>query len=184
MALASLPGLAAAQTLYKLVDKTGKVTYVDRIPKGFDGEVTPIQIDPATNAQAPVRAGAKGEAAPAKDINSARRDARARLQEALDRAAAKLARAKQALSDGVDPHEDEYQTIQQRFDRDGAKPDAAGPRPNCAKRADGDGKALWICPTIVPGEKYRDRQQVLEDAVRDAELELAAAEQAYRRGTD
>lgn len=43
----SLP--AAAQTLYKLIDKNGKVTYVDSPPKDFDGKVIPIEVDPNRN---------------------------------------------------------------------------------------------------------------------------------------
>ncbi len=49
-ALAASPALFAQAPLYKLVDKSGRVTYVDKVPRGFDGEVTPIVIDPATNA--------------------------------------------------------------------------------------------------------------------------------------
>lgn len=182
-----LAGAADAQTLYKLVDKAGKVTYVDKVPKDFDGEVTPLTIDPATNAQSPIRAQPPATEEPAKDkrdINTERRTARTKLQAALDKAAARLAAAKKALADGVDPRDDEYQTIQQRFDASAAKPDQAGPRPNCRKQTDANGRAIFVCPTIVPGESYRDRQKALEDAVRDAEAELHAAEQAYRRGTD
>jgi hypothetical protein len=182
---ALLPAPALAQTLYKLVDKTGKVSYADRVPKGFDGEVTPITIDPATNAASPIRIAPvqRAEDAP-RDRNSERRDARAKLTLALERAQAKVAAAKKALADGVDPLEDEYQTIQQKFDASGAKPDAPGPRGNCRRLSSDDGRSAWVCPTIVPGERYRDRQKALEDALRDAEAELAVAEQAYRRGTD
>ena len=182
---ALLPAAALAQTLYKLVDKTGKVSYADRVPKGFDGEVTPITIDPATNAASPVRVAPvqRAEDAP-RDRNTERRDARTKLTLALERAQAKVAAAKKALADGVDPLEDEYQTIQQKFDASGAKADAAGPRGNCRRLTSDDGRSTWVCPTIVPGERYRDRQKSLEDALRDAEAELAVAEQAYRRGTD
>jgi hypothetical protein len=184
-AFLALAAAAEAQTLYKLVGKDGKVTYVDKVPKGFDGEVTPLTIDPATNAQGPARAQPPQAAEPGKkDYNTERRVARGKLQAALDKAAERLAAAKKALADGVDPREDEYQTIQQKFDASGAKPDQAGPRPNCRRQVDSNGKAIFVCPTIVPGEAYRDRQKALEDAVREAEAELAAAEQAYRRGTD
>jgi len=47
VALACIP--AAAQTLYKLIDKNGKVTYVDSPPKNFDGQVIPIDVDPNRN---------------------------------------------------------------------------------------------------------------------------------------
>lgn len=46
-ALASAP--AIAQTLYKLIDKNGKVTYADKPPKDYDGKVIPIEVDPARN---------------------------------------------------------------------------------------------------------------------------------------
>lgn len=183
---ALLPVQALAQTLYKLVDKAGKVSYADRVPKGFEGEVTPISIDPATNAASPIRvapAPQRPEDAP-RDRNTERRDARAKFTAALERAQAKVAAAKKALAEGVDPLDDEYQTIQQKFDASGAKADAAGPRGNCRRLTSDDGRSTWVCPTIVPGERYRDRQKGLEDALRDAEAELAVAEQAYRRGTD
>ena len=37
---------AAAQTLYKLIDKNGKVTYSETPPKDFPGQVIRIEIDP------------------------------------------------------------------------------------------------------------------------------------------
>ncbi len=39
---------AGAETLYKLIDKNGKVTYSEEKPKSFDGQVIRIDID--TNA--------------------------------------------------------------------------------------------------------------------------------------
>jgi len=49
-ALALLLGAAAhAQTLYKLIDKNGKVTYSEEAPKNFDGKVIRIDIDPNAN---------------------------------------------------------------------------------------------------------------------------------------
>ena len=48
--LALLPGSVAAQTLYKLIDKNGKVTYVDKPPKDFDGKVIPVDIDTKRNS--------------------------------------------------------------------------------------------------------------------------------------
>lgn len=180
---ALLPALAGAQTLYKLVDKSGKTSYVDKVPKGFDGEVTPITIDPATNAAAPIRLAPPQtraeDAKEGKDANTTRKDARARLQLALDRALARLAAAKRALAEGNEPLDDEYQVVQQKIDARGAKPDAPGPRANCRRQG-----AIFVCPTIVPGERYRDRQESLEEAVRLAEAELAEAERAFRRGTD
>ena len=40
---------ASAQTLYKLVDKNGKVTYSEKPPKDFDGKVIRLDIDPNAN---------------------------------------------------------------------------------------------------------------------------------------
>ena len=49
--VALVPGVAAAQTtLYKLIDKNGKVTYVDTPPKNFDGQVIPVDIDTKRNS--------------------------------------------------------------------------------------------------------------------------------------
>ena len=43
--------IASAQTLYKLVDKNGKVTYSETAPKPgeFDGQVTRIEVNPNAN---------------------------------------------------------------------------------------------------------------------------------------
>jgi hypothetical protein len=48
-AMAVLPGEACAQTLYKLIDKSGKVTYVEKVPDNFDGQVIPMKVDPKAN---------------------------------------------------------------------------------------------------------------------------------------
>ena len=40
---------ASAQTLYKLIDKNGKVTYAEKPPKDFDGKVIRIDVDPNAN---------------------------------------------------------------------------------------------------------------------------------------
>jgi hypothetical protein len=40
---------AEAQTLYKLIDKNGKVTYAEKPPKDFDGKVIRLDIDPNAN---------------------------------------------------------------------------------------------------------------------------------------
>jgi len=47
--VAMLCGSAFAQTLYKLIDKNGKVTYSEEAPKNFDGKVIRIDIDPNAN---------------------------------------------------------------------------------------------------------------------------------------
>ncbi len=47
MLIAGFP--AAAQTVYKLIDKNGKITYSEEQPKNFDGKVIRIDIDPNAN---------------------------------------------------------------------------------------------------------------------------------------
>jgi hypothetical protein len=48
--VASCAALAASgQTLYKLIDKSGKVTYSNEEPKDFDGKVIRIEVDPKAN---------------------------------------------------------------------------------------------------------------------------------------
>lgn len=179
------------QTLYKLVDKDGKVTYVDKVPRGFTGEVTPITMDTAATANAPppaapparaVPPAAVGEAAGPTDSLSRKRALRDRLQANIDRARLKLDAARKALAGGEEPKEDEYQVIQQRFDI--KRGETQGPRSNCAKDSSHVGKTVWRCATIVPGEAYYDRQKALEEAVRRAEAELEAAQREYQRNVD
>jgi len=49
IAIGMLCAPAAAQTLYKLIDKDGKVTYSETAPKQFDGQVIRIDINPNAN---------------------------------------------------------------------------------------------------------------------------------------
>ncbi|HET9471044.1 MAG TPA: DUF4124 domain-containing protein, partial [Usitatibacter sp.] len=55
---------ALAQTLYKLIDRNGKVTYSQEAPKDFDGKVIRIDIDPNRNS-ATLGAPAPSSGAPA-----------------------------------------------------------------------------------------------------------------------
>jgi Domain of unknown function (DUF4124) len=96
---AALP--VAAQTLYKLIDKNGKVTYVDTPPKDFDGKVVPIEVDPnrnratLTNPDDAQRALAdKARASTAAD------DELKRAQEHLEAARRNLADARENPRDG------------------------------------------------------------------------------------
>src|SRR5258707_8323400 len=54
---------AAAQTLYKWVDKDGRVHFADKPPVGFKGEVTKIQADAQPDVVVP-RASAPRASAP------------------------------------------------------------------------------------------------------------------------
>jgi len=47
--LAALATAAGAETLYKLIDRNGKVTYVEKPPKDFDGKVIRLDIDTSAN---------------------------------------------------------------------------------------------------------------------------------------
>jgi hypothetical protein len=94
-------GVAAAQTmtLYKLIDRNGKVTYSEEKPKNFDGQVIVIEVDPNRNtATLPkyrdtIRANPKIEKAKA-----------SRIEELKER----LAQRKAALADALNnPGEDD-----------------------------------------------------------------------------
>jgi len=152
----ALPADAQQRTLYKWTDRDGKVQYSDKPPTGFTGEIERLEIDPALNATPGLRAPEAAAPKPApSDIASKRRALRERLRAALDGALAKLELAKASLA-------------------------VAG---NCCPIKQ-DGGVVFLCPTLVPNESYYERLGKLEGAVRDAEAEVAAAEEAYRRGVD
>ena len=88
---------ALAQTLYKLIDRNGKVTYSEEAPKDFDGKVIRIDIDPNRNratlgAPAPAATGSQPGAA-ASPADAAKRVAQAR--ERLEAARKALAQARE-----------------------------------------------------------------------------------------
>ena len=93
----------AAQTLYKLIDKNGKVTYADAPPKDFDGQVVPIEVDPNRNRATLTSPG--GDEAQRALIDKARaadaadRDLKA-AQERLDAARENLAFARENPLEG------------------------------------------------------------------------------------
>lgn len=93
---ALVSGAAAAQaTLYKLIDKNGKVTYVDTPPKNFDGQVIPVEIDTKRNSATITT---PGTASGVKAIDE-KQAADARASERVKAAEAKLEAAKKALAD-------------------------------------------------------------------------------------
>ncbi len=174
---------AAAQVLYKLVDKNGRVTYSDREPKGYEGTVTRIEQDTAPTTLPPSKpVEAKKRESNSPGIAETRRNSREALDKKVREAQAKVDAARKARDEGGDPRADELQTVQHRYPplRSGEAP----PRANCFNAVDPNGAATLNCPTQVPLESYYERRKKLEDAVRDAEAELAAAERAYHRGTD
>jgi hypothetical protein len=95
---------AEAQTLYKLIDKNGKVTYSEKAPKEFDGKVIRMDIDPKANtATLP-----KGSA-----VNAQGDGARAtQSEDRIDKARAALEAARKALQEARDnPGPDEVNRI-------------------------------------------------------------------------
>lgn len=194
-AAALAAGLAAAaaadaQTMYKWIDAQGKTQYSDRPPKGFKGDVTRIETDPAPilppavpRAPAPPAPAAE-PSAPVQDLATQRRVRRERLEARLERARTNLERAKKALAEAPGPDLDERQVIQQRVKGAGGNMHAMTPRSNCRDIVDANGAKATICPSVLPGPAYYDRLAALEKAVRVAEEDLEEAERAYRRGRD
>ncbi|HUL96907.1 MAG TPA: DUF4124 domain-containing protein [Usitatibacter sp.] len=197
---------APAQTLYRWMDAQGRIHYSDTPPKNPVGPVTRIEPDekPDTTWKPPApkapAAAVDAETAQPPDRATQRRATRNQLEARVQAAREKLANAKAALEAGQDPQDDEHQVIQQRMDKNNptAGPGSAStggmngmggmlggaPRSNCKSAKDATGNVVTMCPTAVPTEAYYERIQKLEDDVKAAEEELAAAEQAYRRGVD
>ena len=140
---------AFAQTLYKLIDKNGKVTYSEEKPKNFDGQVIPMNIDPNANtATLPKPAQAQGgeQGGRQRNAESARqRDAEARRAQAQE----KLDNAKKALQDLKD-----------------------NPGPDDMMMVGKVGGGVRNIPT----DDYSKRLAQAEQAVKDAEDELSRAE--------
>src|SRR5438445_9412989 len=86
---AAAASIACADTLYKLIDKNGKVTYSEEKPKQFDGQVIRLDIDPKANTATLPKPDAGGKI----DESGARRRAPAESAEA--RAAARIAEARE-----------------------------------------------------------------------------------------
>jgi hypothetical protein len=145
---------AAAQTLYKLIDKNGKVTYSESAPKNFDGQVIRIDIDPNANTMTlPKPKVEKPDATsgePRREGRPKRADGKAD-KATLDPEAARerLENAKSALAEARDsPKEGEITWIGKV---------GGGTRP-------------------VFSEDYQKRIEKLEQAVKNAEEELRLAE--------
>jgi hypothetical protein len=179
----ALPAEAQQRTLYKWTDRDGKVQYSDKPPTGFTGEIERLEIDPASNTTVlpgPLAPQAAPKPAP-NDIAGKRRALREQLRAAVDSARAKLELARASLAVAGGPDDDERQVLQQKFATQ--VPGTASARANC-RPIQQDGRVVFLCPTLVPNESYYERLGKLEDAVREAEAEVAAAEDAYRRGVD
>jgi hypothetical protein len=104
-----VPGLASAQTtLYKLIDKNGKVTYVDTPPKNFDGQVIPVDVDTKRNSATISTPGMPQGVKALEAKQAAEERSRERLRAAQD----KLEAAKRALADAREnPREGEVNRV-------------------------------------------------------------------------
>lgn len=140
--------VASAQTLYKLIDRNGKVTYSEKAPKDFDGKVVPLNIDPNANtATLPKPAAAARPETESEKVG--RPHATAAAHDKVQPARDKVEAAKKALQDAIDnPRESE-------IERMGKK--GGGTRP-------------------VQSEDYQKRIAALEENVRRAEEELRVAQ--------
>jgi hypothetical protein len=139
---------AAAQTLYKLIDKNGKVTYSEKPPKDFDGKVIRMDIDPKANTATLPKPGAaaRSESANEKII---RAPSPAKGGDPVQAARDRLEAARKTLQDAIDnPAEGEVQRVGKV---------GGGTRP-------------------VQSEEYQKRVATLEENVRKAEEELRLAE--------
>ena len=142
---------AFAETLYKLIDKNGKVTYSQEKPKDYDGQVIPITIDPNANTTTSTvpkanfskpAPGTEGVPATNPDEKKAKGDPVKLAQDRLDK-------AKAALQDAQDnPSDSDFRWI--------------GNVGGGTRRQ--------------PTEEYQKRLEKLEQNVRDAEDNLKQAE--------
>jgi len=137
---------ALAQTVYKLIDKNGKITYSEEKPKNFDGQVIPMNIDPNANtATLPKATFDRNAVDGTQRVQKAKPNAGASLGEAKDR----LEKAKAALQNAKDnPSADEKMMVGKV---------GGGVR-------------------YVESEDYQKKIQQLEQDVKDAEDNVARAE--------
>jgi hypothetical protein len=146
-----LPAASAlAETLYKLIDKNGKVTYSEKPPKDFDGKVIRLDIDPNANTATLPKPAAKGEGA--RQETESEKIIRRQAPNNDDRireAKAKLEAARQALADAQSNESDGDFMI--------------------VRNAGGGVRR-------VPTPDYAARLAALEKAITDAELALSNAE--------
>jgi multidrug resistance efflux pump len=151
LAVALAPA-AAAETLYKLIDKNGKVTYSESKPKTFDGQVIRIDIDPNANTATLEKPQAKstGEGTVNRQRGEAKSPAKIDEEARIAQARERLAQAQKALQDAKDnPGEGDLMMV---------------------------GKVGGGVRTI-PSEAYQQRLERLEAEVRSAEEDLRRAEQ-------
>lgn len=179
----SLGTQAEVRSFYRWTDAQGRIQYSDKPPPAsFKGEVTRMDVDTEVNTRAPdppraprIAPDVLKDVTP--DIAQQRRDRRNKLQEAVRIAEKKVDDAKAALAQGGEPKDEELGVVQRRYAK--AQPGKS----NCRPVTEPNRKGV-ICPAMAPNEQFYERQKGLEEALKQAEQELAAAELAYRRGVD
>ena len=143
----SISFTASAQTIYKHVDKDGKVTYTDEAPSK-EQAAQKVDIDTERNIAKPL--GSR----PAQAKESADRqlkrhaDAEATHEKEVEQARVKLELAKEELANGREPQEDDWKTVGAQAGR----------------------------PARILNEAYFERVKQLEEAVKQAEEELGKAQ--------
>lgn len=146
---------ASAQTLYKLIDKNGKVTYAEKPPKDFDGKVIRMDIDPNANTAVLPKPGATEGTISTPEAQQLRKSLQEskRTEQRIEKARQNLDAAKRALQSLIDnPSE---------FDVTRVGNVGGGTRP-------------------VYSEAYQERMARAEAAVKAAEEELERAEREAR----
>lgn len=87
---------AMADTLYKLIDKNGKITYSEEAPKNFDGQVIRLDID--RNANTAVLP----KPSPVTETAARKRDAAEKKDQQREDLKTRVDEAKKALQDAKD----------------------------------------------------------------------------------
>ena len=94
---------AGAQSLYKLVDRSGKVTYSDTVPRDFKGRVIPLHVDPNLNSsEALPAAGQEGEGRGESPADRTIRKGPANEEAPIEAARRKARAARKAFEDARD----------------------------------------------------------------------------------
>jgi hypothetical protein len=183
----------AAQTLYKLIDKDGKVTYSETPPKDFDGKVIRMDIDPKANTmnapKAPAPQAAQPEGKPVSENEKIIRRKVVTNSDRLQAAREKVEAARKAYEDARDnPGEDDVSWIARGAN---TRPTAQGaPQQGPQQTSPGTPKAPAVPTQLmnpkmsgarpVPTDEYAARLVALEKAWHDAEDELRALEKELR----
>jgi len=101
MIAASTVSVAVAQTLYKLIDRNGKITYSEEKPKNYDGQVIELNIDRNANTATLPKPN------PVTETAARKRDAAEKKDQRIEDARTKLAEARKKLQDAKDNPTDE-----------------------------------------------------------------------------